>query len=563
MEENQTEQSDRWSSIKEGCSLLRSYRARRDTDIAGNERLRSFKLTRDEAIKAGIIEASDLWLPKRVIDQQITLTAGPFIEYLEGSERHVVIISHTAEPFTALESAYTRYVRTEDWQTPFYQVRECAAIHGYGFIEAVRDDRAPDDHSIKFEFVRPEDMAFSDTTVDIQDEPVVMRRYKLKQHQMEDFKNRYQWAPDVYDKFINTSKNDIFYEYVVYKVFVMASGQLECCWVTDEIEKLTELAPYSLVTYQSNDLTVLIPNGIEGYPFFVYRYKLDTKTPLQDCTGLAHDYSPEQDSQTHLQSAVVSGVRRSAHLYGSRKKINTEANAPLAYETIQIKPGQVFNDAVDFFNFPSPTSDLLSVLGYINSHTMQQSGNVDFMAASRRGERTAAEINLATSLKGSINTVGLGSWSRFLLNAFVYQWKVITENIRQGTCRLNIGEDLMRLGMSGYSIVPSGSVDYLARKQIVAALQPIMQYFGNQPKYGVVMEHLLAYYIKIVLPQQSDALVNSLNGGIHMMDLMKRLTTDIGLLISQLDPETQVTALTKLKPILQEVEFLLGQQTTQ
>ena len=554
---------------------------------------------------SGELMPNETMIPIRVVDSNIEKTKSDAMAFLNSSHRlaYLRCVNDPLQDTRQLETDLTKGLTYEGWYNAFDAHYDGAALHGWDCIEVVYDESKP--LHVGFEHVGFDNLIFNNKVSDIQDSPVVIRRYpNITASVLEDMK-AFGFSPEVVDSLL-ARRADKFKDdavFTVYKVLFKVKRCVYVAWYSKDNESRDWLrapemyfvgikSPLSTpqisigadVMQQTSNATnsefSSLPNvqssqapiePIDIYPIFMWMYKADEQAEIVNHKGRGFLDFPMQEASTALASGFVNSVVKGSGVYTCPAKENDESTNK-RLEEVSIEPDTMLPGPVTFFSPPMPDSSVLQALQYLDVTNSRQTGKIATAVSNRKDARkTAEELSQAKAEEQKATAAYLATYSEFLRQLYSFSWRIVQSQALAGDivfCPKRVPTDPnsvipqpetwtndIETIAKDYDIRPAGEVDVVQRNQKMADFQQDWPVLQNTP----IAQLFLEDYIRLRYPLDADKYIAALKAGNPAKALVQSLLTTLqGALqpeeIQALGPEGQQ----KLQGIVTQAQQFLA-----
>jgi hypothetical protein len=356
-----------------------------------------------------------------------------------------------------------------------------------------------------------------------------IRMYKFTRPKLEEFVTKYGFDPVQVGKLIEHVFQDKQMDrqqkgsVEIYKYYSRESdGMIYVAWgdtsgQTDDW--LKPPAPLFLNRTTPREVTEIVPQVMNGmmmpvpttkivydpvyesnYPIRFFIYSQTEEKEIVKCKGRAFDDSPAQEAQTSLWSSFVSGSVRATNVFGSPKQA-TSSGASIKQLDLVIEHSKLFNNPIDFFTMPSPSTGLIDAAGRLDSQKQNEIGQLNYSVLTRKDtEKTATEIQSAKEQSSLLSTVQVSQFSLFLQSIYSYAWLLVQNYAANPSTGVKLSGVTTEEVAALYTVKPAGDVDVVQRAEKLQRMQTMWPIMSATP----IAMTFLADMLKIAFPDDAD-----------------------------------------------------------
>lgn len=519
-----------WSSVLP--ALIGTHETDVEQEVTENRRSRDLDLDPEKLRANKELDADETIIPIRVIDTNISSELPPFIRYLTASPR-VAIFKDTKEPastFADAETAFSSFVKYQDWIIPLYQAIDGSRLNGIDAIEICACDITPEvPGGFEFYAIADDCLVLPTGTTDLQQSPVVGLKLEITMLKLASFKKSPRFNPTavstLYDKLIgakSTAKLDLI---KIYKFYFKVEGFVYTAYYSPEYTSgwLAEPKFLDLGVLESKPEEQLVINPLTGlpatdpatglplmqtvevfvpaketkYPIHPIRSKLKEQKQLRASKGRGILDLPSQNAQTSLVSSFVNGTERATNVSASPEG-EVEPGSSLEMLDITFEHGRIWNRPLKYHQPPFPPFDILRGVNVLDVRQKADMGQQSVAADNRVDSRkTAEEIKQASSKDDQLNSVSVtifASWWAGILNDC---WRIVHSKAQAGL--ITFCPDKPDYLERVFILLPSGDADYLQKEERIENFGKFWPMLANFP---VVAATILADILKEVFPEK-------------------------------------------------------------
>lgn len=498
-------------------TIITDWKKTIDLRVEENRNLREVILSQDEAAAAELVDDSETFVGIRVIDENILRETPIFLKYLESSPRQLVFIPLDQPPdfpVELLETNFTKYVRYDGWQIPFYSTFDGSSLHGWCAVEIIVDETKPT--GLAVEYIEHNCLLFRLKSKNLSANEMLLRRYTWSPYELRKFarENGFDQAP--VKQILAGSDDNVEKSFKVYKLFykqptTLATGEIAevvyCAWYCEDCGQTLLKQPYIHNSGRLDRLGAPVP--AMRFPFVVLKYRLTENTELGRAYGRATLDEYSQEGQTVLMTSYVNACKRASNFYPSLKQDNTTSTTVEA--GVKLKPNHIMLRALDVFSMPYPDPVIGQAINLLNGRNLQAAGQTDYAAQNRKDSRkTATEIQAAQEQAVMLSGVSVFTISQFLLETFKYVWEILRDNTLAGhTSFMEHLDPEIRLKLltTQYILRPAGDIDFIERQEKLKQFLTYWPIFAQTPIAPLFLKKLIG----IAMPNEAQELIDGID----------------------------------------------------
>lgn len=478
-----------------------------DEEVKRSEKRRQFrKIDIDVELKrqSKEIDPDETILPVRVVDENIEKEMPSYVSYLTQAE-HLVIFNDDAAPSTntdLISNNFTRGMKYIGWEKIWFRSIDGAHLHGADAIEVLYDQTKP--LHVGHEHVGHDCLFYSRDIYDIQDAPIVLRKYMFSGEKLRGSVTNSGFNEVVVTKILEELKDDAENSTSeVYKVYFRYEGYIYIAWYSPcgeewlkkpeklflGVRKRVEeqiIIPVGgihkgLPVMQPTPITTVkwVPEYETAYPIFVLAYKETEEKKLVEKKGRGFYDQYRQEGQTAILSGYVNALNRSTRFMAFPKQGGSGASVKQTQPFV--KQG-LYNEPLEIFQSPYPDSvSILGALQYLDASGAREINQLTEVLRRKKGEKTATEVETAQKETSLLAGVKLVLFSTFVRQVYTHSWRLVQSLALQGEIPFMmqqenngryINDDAV-IGRS-YTLVAAGDVEVVQRAQ---KLDRMMQFW--------------------------------------------------------------------------------------
>lgn len=519
------------------------------------ERERALRYVKDaESItlrEKGILKADEVYIPNRLIDQNIRAEQPALVKYLTQSQRSIIFESSDGIPVDGkekLENDFTLKARYLKWEIPWIQCFDGCQAHGKDSVEVLFDPRKPGNFCI--EHIGPNRLIFSKDSEDIQNQEVLLIEKVMTSNQLRSMDGFNQ---EQVTKLINSNQTEAGQQDCnnrVYKCYFKQEGIVHVGWYGKNLDGyLKNPEPFWLgkrdftkpkVLAEGDTVPDFPPIYEEEFRIYMLPYVVNNDPRIIELPGRCKLDEPYQEGSSALQSAMVNGAVRASNVMMAPKQNNLNIppnDAPSMTDKV-VGNGRVWNQAMDMFHTPYPADSLVQFLNALVTQNKQEQGSgISFATMNRKDSgKTATEINAALETSQELGSVQVILLSVFIREVYACCWEIYQNRVLQGKIPIKNPDVLILFGENiqaderGYVTVCTAATEYLIKSsgdvdvvQRQAHLQKLMQGWEVFGKTAIAPE-FLKDIIRYAFPEDATKYINILDTGVaNQADALKQL----------------------------------------
>jgi hypothetical protein len=526
--------------------------------VAARRKIRLKDETRGELIAQKALQENEHFIPRRVVDQNVSNDVPAYSTYVEQSPvlmNFTDIDNPNVAPVRELEDYFTRVGRYAGWNITWIELADCISLHGGGVVELTLDPIdtvEPTPVGLRLNYVERDRFVIpTETRKTPQALEMVLKRLEYYPWQLEECAEKGIFAKEQVTQILATYKDvdrdnprEIFQGYIRSKGIIHVFYYAPMCsnW---------------LRTPEPLNLGKLTPEGkaapITRFPFFWCQYALTEDTRLLNIKGRGSKDVADQDAMTHLWTAFVNGTILASQVSGSMVNDPLKPEAP---ESQKFKAGSILGREVNFNQAQYPPADIVQTAQQLMVVNQASAGQIDYAANNRVDSRkTAAEIKSATGQRALLSSTKLIPFSVCLREAYTMFWEILQSRILFGAGIVKCPPDVQQLAAARYQLTPAGDTEVIKREETLLNLQAFYPLVAATP----LGPKVLARIMEMMFPREARTWAPLLETPdptqltVTLLEILKNLPPEA---IAALDPQTQQN----LQTIIANVESSLGQQ---
>lgn len=501
-----------------------------------------------DAMRAnGALLPHQIVIGQRIIDINISRELPDYVAHLTQARRYAIFepIDKTVQVDTnALEMEFRRVMTYDGYIIPYIMFADSTKLHGWGIVDVCYDPAKPG--AVSVEFVSAGNLFFDPRVRDIQQAPLIARRYEITSVDLAAFAKEYAFDPAVtaqlreklenQEKLADGQPQECNY---IYRTFYKVDGIVYAGWYSKDLQQFLRLAePF----YNGVDKQIETPPEIDPanptmpmapivqwvpaeeteYPFVLSLNRITEDEPIVASVGRASMDYYTQEAATALWTAFVNGCVEASNVMWYPKEPNMDAPAAPKQIDFEIRHGAIFNQPMEAFAPPFPSSQLPGALDMLRTQNAEDTNQVAFAVNNRKDTRkTATEIEAATTQDSQMTSVSTTIWATTLGKIANAAWRIVqsqalqdkiafvlkapAEQIDPATQQPVVAPPTNDVELIGreYKVIPAGTVDFAERVEQINSMQsdfPIIKGTAAEP---VFMEE----YLRLKYPAIADKLI--------------------------------------------------------
>jgi hypothetical protein len=179
-------------------------------------------------------------------------------------------------PVELVEANFTKYIRYDGWQVPFYSTFDGAALHGWCGVEVIVDETKPS--GLAVEYIEHNALLFRLKSKNLQTNEMILRRYLWSNYELRRNAKKNGFDMEVVKPLLDSCVDNVEKNFKVYKLFFKESEQMQdgsyedvvkCAWYCDECSSKLLKKPYIHNCGRIDELGAPIP--ATRFPFMVLK----------------------------------------------------------------------------------------------------------------------------------------------------------------------------------------------------------------------------------------------------------------------------------------------------
>jgi len=511
--------------------------------------------------KSGKLKQSDILVPMRVIDENISREKPAYIAYLQQSRR-LAIFADVQDPqikHDDLESAFTRGMTYQGWIVAHHKAVDGAQLHGWDWYEVLYDASKPLHCGI--EQVGHDRLEYSLDGEDIQNNQRIARVFKWTRAQIDQAVADYDFSAAQAEKLlaINTQVSSNSgsikdHVYVIKKGYAKYKGIVYVYWYSLVGCDDWLLAPRPFYNGVDREVTVLQPqppvvsiDPMTGMPSVMEQPPLEVKQwePVEETEypvkllpyeeteekeistrkGRAFKDKFKQEVMTVGWSGFLNGHNRATWLIGSKSQQDGKPASEL--QNIELKDGAIIPTSIDWRSMPYPDPSMLQGLQLFDTKNAQSQGQMTYAVQNKSaGARTTAtEVESAKQDTALIGSVAVTLFSSAMRDVYTAAWRIVQSQALQDKIDFYGGMEEIQNPQTGeveynfvnnkdvikrkYDIRPAGDTDVVQRQELLGSMMEFWPVVQNTPIAG----EFLAELLKIKFAERGDIWAKKLQEG--------------------------------------------------
>ena len=498
--------------------------------------LRQNKVNVLEKRAAGELLEDETFIPDRTIDLNIRRGATQYVQYVTKSKR-LLVMTDVNEPVRDLGVAelwFTRGMRYPRWTVEWMRGIDSMSLHGGAAMEVRYDPTKP--HNCAIEFIPRESLIVPLRTKNLQACPHILRAYQITSIQIEEFATSYGFDEkalvDIRRAF---SDNEVNIFRTIYRGFCKKKGIVYAYWYSQDylngylreprvydiglfdfpsggeyeafaaaaLDPSWELARFNEIPTEGAAASLRYPSfALKEYPITWYPYSITEEEHILSEQGRASLDLHVQEALSHLLSATINAATRAAGIYPSAKQ--EPGQDPKLLTIGRVKPGNVMNRELSFWQPPWPNSIILAVIQALDVRKANESGNMNFAAMARKdANKTATEMNLGAEAANEEAGVKLETFSSSFLSTYALCYLIARHQAIMLLCPRPADPTQL---FGNITLQPAGDIEIVKRNEDKQNAQEFFRIIQGTP----AAEKLLIFLLTKFFPDQADEWINAL-----------------------------------------------------
>lgn len=410
--------------------------------------------------KDGKLLQDETIFPRRVINTNMERGAAPYIQFVKNTRRTAIIRS-TTDPNVQtelLERDFTRLMRYDGWELPQFKVLDSCMLHGWASIQTMFDPDMPGDVAQKF--LAHDKLIFPVDSVNLQNSELISVIIDVTLSKLRTWIEKYGFDERVTQELIHRERGDSYNDNTVqvkHLFYRGKDGRIYSAWYhlncTDWLKKpkLLWLGKRDVVkpTVDTGFGELHVGVNLTGpvqptrgeklyeteYPIELYIFSDTEEEKIIEHRGRGFFDLATQQAQTNIWSGYLNKMIRSSNVYASPKQVNESSGtgAPKLIEAIKLLNGGMYDQPVDFWEFPMPDTTPLMAIQALSTENQQDTNQLAFTVLNRDDARkTKREMDLAVEEQGMVNSIKLTLWSIFQRRIATRAFDIVLNRARQG-----------------------------------------------------------------------------------------------------------------------------------
>lgn len=569
---------DKYSFEKLKGKVSRISKSWKDEKSLSDERreLRYLNVNCEEERRTGRFKPHEIYIPIRIIDDNIRKEAPQYISYLTSSRNAAIFKPRDTRNFPQglsiqeLENGFTRMVRYNGWEIPFFKGLDGTQLHGWSAVEVVFDSDKPGHFAI--EDIAHENLWFSIDLENSQKAPFLVRNCKVTKEELLKFKDVDKDEVEQLFKDMDKEEGNLYATQEVQKTFYRneEDGLIYVCWLKYDTGKAFIRAPKPLwlgkMFIVNDSLTGQAVMGLSGkptmakiyetqYPIEIHPYIISENGRITSVKGRAFFDEYVQEASSSLVSSIVNAWHLASQVMASPS--NPVSGGGVEETDVIIRTGKIYSEPLDFFHMPYPDSGGMNIVEGLITRNQVETTNVNFAVNNREDSRkTAKEIQAAQSQASLLSGVQVVLYSIFLRNVFTRCWAIAKSQLEQGLIAdVYIPPEYMAFE---YDLYAAGDTEVLQRDEQLAKLQQAWPVFSTTPAAPIILRAIVDLAFPMLAEEINRALMSA-----NPAAIMSSLVTVIQGFLTQYSGAIQPEDQQKLQMILQQASQYIQQQSPQ
>lgn len=568
---DKADKQDKYSFEKLKSKVSRISKQWKDEKALTDERreLRYLNVNVEEERKTGRFKPHEIYIPIRLIDDNIRKEAPQYIAYLTSSRNSAIFKCKTElDPsldIQVLENSFTKMVRFLGWELPFFKNLDGTQHHGWACVEVVFDSDKPGHFAV--EDIAHENLWFSIDLENLQRGPFLVRNCKVTKEEISKFKDVNEEEVANLFKDIDKEEGYLYATTEVQKVFYKNedNGLIYVCWLCYDRSKTFLRPPKPLwlgKMYQVKDTLTQQPLlGVDNqpvqakiyetqYPIELLPYIVSENGRLVSVKGRAFFDEYVQEASSSLVSSIVNSWYLASQVMASPS--NPVSGGQAEETDIVIKMGKIYSEPLEFFHMPYPDATGMSLVQGLITQNQSETSNVNFAVNNREDSRkTAKEITAAQSQASLLSGVQVTLYSIFLRNVLTRCWSIAKSQMEQGLLETSLNPAFLNYD---YDLYSAGDSEVITRDEQLSKLQQAWPVFATTPAAPIILKAI----VDLAFPMLAEDINKALTGTNPASIVAAMMATIQGFMKEcpqAIQPQDQV----KLQQVLQEGQQYLQQ----
>ncbi len=520
---------------------------RQATIAKENRERRKIDVNVEALRKSGDIAPSDLLIPMRLIDENISREKPAFIAYLQNSRRLAIFadIRNPQVKHDELESAFTRGMQYNDWLIAHHKTIDGSQLHGWDWYEVLYDESKPLHCGV--EHVGNDRLEFSLDAEDIQNNSRISRVFQWTRAQLDAAVRKYGFDKKQVDALKNFNQQTSpanagsvkDHVYVVKKGYCKIDGVVHVAWYSLDACDDWLLAPRKFYNGVDEQVEVTVPQppiqapqfdvfgnvvGMQEipqppivqmewqptdeyeYPVVLLPFEETEQKEIAIRKGHAFKDKYHQEAKTAGASNYINQQHRASWLLAAKAENDGKPASEL--QNIELKDRAILPFKVEWAKIPSPDPSALQGMQFFDTQNAQANGQMSFasMNKSAGARTTAKEIDAAQQETALLSSVSVALFSAAERRVYTNAWRIVQSQAMQDKIEF-FGETVETQAPNGeviedfvnnkevigraYDIRPAGDTDVIKRQEQVQSMMEFWPVVRSTPIAGEFLGELL------------------------------------------------------------------------
>lgn len=460
------------------------------------------------------VQADEVFIPRRIIDQNIENEKPSYVQYLEQAS-HILLFQSKSSPSKVTDNLadfFAKGCRYPGWNVPFHRAADGVALHGGVFMEIRLDDTKPLGFAVEYvpreRLIIPKNLCKS-----VQKAERILKVYDYMPHELEEYVRDFGFSEKaVNDLLEKKHKQDAIMRdetIRVYQVYFRTTAGIYVAYFEPTLDHwLKAPVPLNLGLYNLEDLLKFaqgrkmyeasmmqavsqnnaglarqveapaLPSElpVNDFPYVFIPYSLIEDEELLMVKGRAHKDVADQDALSHGWTGMVNRVIKASRVYASKKG---DTGEPL--QVRELKPNEINPQEIAFWSMDYPDPMVITTMQALQTENKSAAHQIDYAVNNRQDSRkTATEIKSAHSQTAQVSSVKLVPYSNAIRELFAYGWEITR-------CQVLLGEiplpDVLTLEdfADEYYLLPAGDTEVVQKAEKLNRMQLMYPFVQPSP----------------------------------------------------------------------------------
>lgn len=524
--------------------------------------LRYLNVNVEEERRTGRFKPHEIYIPIRIIDNNIRKEAPQYIAYLTTSRNAAIFKPKQDDvelPMQVIENKFTKMVRYPGWEIPFFKNLDGAQEHGWACVEIVFDSDKPGHFAI--EDIAHENLWFSIDLENIQRGPFLARNCRVTRAELEKFKDVNQDEVELLFKDTDKEEGNLYSTVEVQKLFYRNEddGLIYVCWLSYDRSKAFIRPPKPLWLGKKHLVKDTLGQSVIAavkifetqYPIEMLPYVVSENGRLVSIKGRAFYDEYIQESCSSLVSSIVNSWYLASQVMASPS--NPVSGGSAEETDVVIKTGKIYSEPLTFFHMPYPDMGGMGLVEGLMTQNQSETSQVNFAVNNRQDSRkTAKEITAAQSQASLLSGVQVTLYSIFLRNVWTRCWAIAKSQLDQGLITdVMVSPEYLALD---YELYSAGDSEVISRDEQLGKLQQAWPVFESTPAAPIILSAI----VDLAFPTIAEEINKALQGT-NPASIVAAMSAAIQGLVTEMHGAIQPQDMQKLQQVLQEGQTYLQQ----